>query len=493
MGSICDTKPEVIQGFNINNYEPGSLDLENHNPLLDQLVVERYKSGVRINSKVRGFLAKKKFKHLKLLFRLQSKGSKETGISALELIPKPILDQVLSLFDKVSKDEVIIKYNNNLKNDLLDIGENPITYLINKNYFNKTYLYTGFLDHKTSDKVGFGVLIKFNNSKHEEILNDESLSKINELNENDIKEIDIGFFNKNIIAYGVRYFNLDDYYYGEFKQANDIVAVIHGKGFYSYDSINHNEDFGQRLRLNYTGQFSENMFHGNGLLNITAYNENEISCVFSYEGMFEEARMDGNGKIIINNYINGQIIELQGKVKHGVINGTTEFTFNDAGQINTYNGDVKNNQYNGRGIFQWGDYKEYKTTFDGDYIHNAKLSGEYSFHYLKEGLDKVIIYKGNFKDNLPSGDGSVYVNDFKRNNFVISTEEKDLVFKAAFYKGRLSRLITKNKENMTGEFEDFELLDQIILNSMKKENVVDSLNLTLLKVNGIIGSFTMFN
>lgn len=603
MGSICSTDDtNETETVVVRRYDTGSLDLENHNPLLDQLVVERYKSGARINAKVRGFLFRKHFDKIKWLLKLKKKGNLETNIAFDELLPKSFSDKIAELDFKLREEPKFISlceaYYKKAKED------NNANDLEEKNYYNSKLFFSGSINKKNLERLGYGKVIKFKTNDIENILNNH-LSNDANLNEaqleykrnntsfkastfrsnmisyknsiikeevieenkvtqdninndqqenrkyeiNDlpeikseyIDEVDVGFFENNKLVFGIRLFNPNNYYIGSFENDNnkhsfsgegeyhnqDFCVLTHQDNRLSsvFDRNNNND---KKLSLVYNGNIVDGLFHDYGTMiltssyssdnvisdekinssltidslkaknsilfktnmeslketkNIVEVEDAKIDYELTYEGNFDYGVIFGRGKVAIKVLKNQKYFTttINSDFNKNVINGFTEIFF-PSGSI--FNGITKDSLYEGRGKYIWNSVNNYNETYEGEYSKNTKSEGLFGFQYdsvknynNNEEL-KIIAYKGLYDNNLPEGDGFLYLNKVpkidssKKIKCSLKISEEELVLKANFYKGRLQRLIKQNPNNMKN-FEDFEVIDKMIISHLKKEEYVN--------------------
>lgn len=548
MGSICSTEvSDESNTYTLRKVDTGSINLESYNPLIDQLVAERYKCGVKINAKVKGFLFRKKFKMIRFLTKMQSDGNKETSIDISELMPINYIFLIRVFEERLKQDEKLLKKIENLYDELNPNNLNP-GILENKTYYNSSIMYSGQFNTNTFQSCGFGKQVKFKSSVHKEILDNyhseenknldntqelfddkEPVKSISRVNEKDVLEVDIGLFINNKIAYGLRLFEPGNYYFGEFSE-NESLSIISGEGEYHCKNFTEtslkvkDEVTNKYLSLRYKGKFNNGLFDSLGKLELTSFlkedqdalldgisniniisekeNTNIVECPdakydlrITYDGEFENGSITGKGAVRLENLkgTKNYITYIEGYFENGVLNGYSEVSF-PLGHV--FRGEVKNNAFNGKGVYIWNSIQNYNQVFDGEYNNNIKVNGKYSFKYdslrsytdnLSNNEVKIIIYDGTFLNNQPNGDAKLYINRLFKNEGVkkikheVSTEEEELMMKANFSNGRIQRLVKKNESNMAG-FDDFEVVDRMIQGSLKKEVYLDTTTLKLLEI-----------
>jgi len=165
------------------------------------------------------------------------------------------------------------------------------------------------------------------------------------------------------------------YFMGSYKNGKINGKAIERK----YESINSdNTPFDL-----YIGEYKENKFDGDGLLNCPNY---------VYNGNFVKGVKDGKCELIIKNKQH----KFNGDIKNNILEGIGEYTFQN-GDI--FKGEIKNNKANGKGIIIFNDNENYKGKFDnhkkvGEGKYTTKNNHEFiSFYENGEDIKEKNIYK----------------------------------------------------------------------------------------------------
>lgn len=515
MGNICSNEEtEKSNTYVIRKMDTGSLDLENHNPLLDQLVIEKYKSkcATNINAKIKGYLFRKNFTQLKLLLKNNDKEKnsdssnnleeKQTKVKFNDLLPNDYSLYVHQVITLIWQDELFLS----LYKDFLTNNNTACIY-------NKTSYYEGNLINMV--KAGFGRLINF---KKEHNITDKSSSENIRQISSDIKEINLGFFLKGSLVYGCRFFNPSEYYYGTFKVLDNNNSVPDDTGFYFLDindPFKTEENNINKITYNYKGQFKNNYFTDQGVLDVQFTKKNRIKHI-NFTGEFVEGIVEGCGIFAVemdnNNNLNIQekkgenenikssskslhhhhtIKDIyQSNFKKSRMHDSTIITFHNNDK---FTGNILSNKYSGEGVYRWDDKSIFKTVFEGEYDNNNKLQGIYLFvekiKINKELVEGIIVYKGKFKNNLPEGEGIIYftkTENLDEADFTKTFLMKDsaMILNAYFSKGRVSRVIKSIIPV------DYQVLDIVLVSNIKKENVIDIEALQYLNIVGNVGNIS---
>lgn len=533
MGSICSNQVEDQHTFNIRKMDTGSLDLENHNPLLDHLVTERYKCSVRINAKVKGFLFRKKFRALNILTKIQQiKKINETEVSFEELLPESLLADFQIMEKKLFKNDKFIELSKKIKEEsnLSDFNSQ------NKNIYTGNTFYSGQFSTEKTVKTGYGRIIRLKNNNHEKIINDFNNKKSKEdevfqfyvpqLSSNDINYIDLGLFSDNKLTFGMRMISKNNFYVGTFasqESESEEEEQLTGEGDYycnnyilslqETNGLNTNNNESRIVNLRYSGEVSKGLFQTKGKLELVFYQKDKYYSKDSKSDSYEpnyDLRICYDGKFI-NGLINGQakltidvpkndksiITTIEGKFIDGKLNGYAQINLPFG---HTFKGEVQSNSFNGKGEYVWKSIQNYNQTYLGEYSNNIKTNGIYSFKFeslksYNEAMNSkyvtILIYDGGFVNNQPFGDASLYVNkvlkDENNNKIVheVVTDENTLILTGNFHKGKLQKLIKKNDLNFP-EFDDFEMIDKTIVGNLKKEVLLDQENLKYMQIIGSV-------
>ena len=135
-----------------------------------------------------------------------------------------------------------------------------------------------------------------------------------------------------------------------------------------------------------------------------------------YNGEFKNNLFEGEGEQVYENYENHKI-SYEGQFKHGKREGKGKLSFDDG---NYYEGEFKNDKFDGEGYFKFNDGREYKGNWkenemngEGVFIwnENQKYEGEYK-DSRREGhgiyyFGENNYFEGNWLNNSPHGEGKL--------------------------------------------------------------------------------------
>ena len=177
--------------------------------------------------------------------------------------------------------------------------------------------------------------------------------------------------------------------------------------------IKNENDPDRESRINgdvFEGRFVDGAIYGKGI--------NKSKKDNMYVGEFVDSKREGKGQLTT------QKIHYVGEFKYDKFNGEGKIEFPKLGH--KYEGEFKNNEINGMGIFTWNNGE----TYEGE-MTNGKMNGYGKYTYttgqiyegnyvngVKEGLGKLIstnnhIYEGEFKNGKPFGEGTLLINGKK--------------------------------------------------------------------------------
>ena len=348
------------------------------------------------------------------------------------------------------------KFNNNQKNNRISFNKNKEinpSYIIKIQKIYKGYNYRKFkypkIKIELKRKLIYQLKTLYNqyltpNLKKQEksmgiIHNENSYKSL--LSESKIIELNSPFqkqFHLYTKLYILKYNDINGFYIGEIDLENN----LNGKGILTLSD-----------GTKYIGNFKDNKFHGKGQL------INKEGTLF--EGNFKEGNLEGNateknlnGDIYIGDYVKGKK-EGKGKeeTKEQIYEGEYINNIKEGyGKVyykllnDNYEGEFKNNQINGKGIYKWNDGDVYK----GDFL-NGKMNGNgiyewpngrtYEGEYIngiKEGKgifkwSNGKIFDGYFKNGNPDGNGIL-----KYNN---------KIYKVFYKKGIIKNKVKVNKKD----------------------------------------------
>ena len=205
-----------------------------------------------------------------------------------------------------------------------------------------------------------------------------------------------------------------------------------------------------------------------------------------YEGEVKNNTFNGNGKM---KYKSGEIYE--GNFENGIKKGNGKMIFKNK---NEYNGNFENGEINGKGEMKFNDGTYYKGDFihgkfDGNgYLKNINSNWEYNgnFKYgFINGSGKFIFnngdfYEGNYENNIKNGEGKYF---FKNGNYFngiwknnVPDEEGQFTINNIIYKCKFRNGQLYEKEIENG---NDNLNDDINLNNIRFQNENDYINCIL--------------
>lgn len=111
---------------------------------------------------------------------------------------------------------------------------------------------------------------------------------------------------------------------------------------------------------------------------------------FQYQGQFESGRKEGEGALLMKD---GS--KYEGTFRDGEIHGRGVRTYEDGTE---FTGDFYKGEKHGYGEIVYGKRNYREEAYKGDWVLNVRQG--YGMLLLRDG----VVYKGNFVDNLPTGD-----------------------------------------------------------------------------------------
>ena len=322
-----------------------------------------------------------------------------------------LLDKLISFEQKLifKYNQKVINTNPNLEKSINKFGDKILDY---QNYWKKYYNTKPEInndnnyDENLKEKKYGTKIMKYNKNINNNKYKNEHFYKIDENDKAHLKKISTD----SEIDYLIN--NIKSYYEGEiniknFKIKNGFGVLLQKNGEKKVGTWNQNKfegwnyciDFngtlyiglfkngklngkGERYNLNdeiYIGDFVNNLPDGKG---------KEINNFYEYEGNFKKGKKEGKGKIIYKN--NGDWYE--GFFSNNNFNGTGHYFWKKNGH--EYFGNYVNGIIEGKGMFKYGDKAIYKGEFKNGFKDG---NGEWITKHNK--------IKGNFKNDLPHGDG----------------------------------------------------------------------------------------
>ena len=218
---------------------------------------------------------------------------------------------------------------------------------------------------------------------------------------------------------GLLYYNNNEkiYFNGIFDMDNYIEGVLYdpdGNKIYEGIFKNNRPKEGKNIKLynlngelEYKGDLLDSLFHGYGILYEKGkYEENRIFSEYKYlkyEGEFKENDYNGFGKLYIDHYL-GKYLLYEGNFKNNLFYGNGKIYYQNKNIC--YDGEFSSNKLNGKGIKY---YKNGKIKIKGLFEDNKCIEGEY---YNPDGLN---IYKGEFMNDIPKEAQNIIIYDDNTN------------------------------------------------------------------------------
>tara|TARA_Y100000817_G_C16815724_1_gene526426 strand:+ start:55 stop:1164 length:1110 start_codon:yes stop_codon:yes gene_type:complete len=163
------------------------------------------------------------------------------------------------------------------------------------------------------------------------------------------------------------------------------------------------QEDGSKYLLNYEGEFREGLAHGQGKMHTHSYSK-DPNYFTNEEGTFKEGYLHGDGTFV-SGVKDEWFDEYKGKFKDGAWHGYGElkqgFDKDKGIWAETYAGNWKNDNLK-KGIkTSKGDFGEAK--YEGGFNENLEHHGKGTYTSTNSG--NPFTFKGQFKDNYPSGKG----------------------------------------------------------------------------------------
>ena len=199
--------------------------------------------------------------------------------------------------------------------------------------------------------------------------------------------------NQKPSGFGVLYTSHGEKYEGNFNKGKLIgIGRYIGVDGTCYEGIFKNNKLVSKAKIIKCNEKDKKLTYFGETHNLKKNGKGEETCEgeYRYIGDFVDDLKDGNGRL---EYLDsGDIYE--GEFKNGEINGKGLFIWSNNQQ---YYGDFVNGVMHGKGKYKWPDGFEY----EGDYNNGIK-EGMGTYKY-KDGR----VFKGRFKDGKPDGKGKV--------------------------------------------------------------------------------------